>query len=114
MIGTSATAGSNVTLGIGPTITAGTAPASSPFYGEFTFGFRQIGVAASGATVTGNGFTVIPAAAATIHQASAMGGAVPTSIDNTTSQAFQVFLTWGTANALNSLAVTWVNLQSLN
>lgn len=100
------------TLGASPTVTLGTATAQ-PFYGEFTMGVRSIGVAASGATVTGNGFAVhCGAAAATISPVVCFGGAVPTTVDHTVAQALGVSIIWGANSASNTLTPQWMTFQS--
>lgn len=112
--GQSTTPATNVALGASATVTLGTIPASSPWWAEFVVGFRQVGVAASGATATGNGFVVVPAAAATASVLIACGASVPTTIDQTTAQGMCLDVTWGTANALNTITAQWTLLQSLN
>jgi len=114
MIGTSATPASNLSLGIGGTVTLGTISAGSAFYGEFTFAIRQIGVAAAGATATGNGFNIFPAAAGAIGICNPMGSTVVTTLDQTIAQGFTVAATWGTLSASNTMTVQWTVLQSLN
>jgi hypothetical protein len=101
-------------LGVGPTVTIGTFTAQ-PFYGEFQFGCRSVGVAAGGATFTGNGFVMMPAAAAATATPHAMiGGAIPTTVDNTIAQGIAVSVIWGTANAANTITPQWVLVRSLN
>lgn len=110
-VGQSATPASNVTLGAGPTVTAGTIPASSPFYGEMTFSVRAVDVAYTAITGTGNGYNVVAAAAATAHQVSAMGGAVPTNISNTAASGLIVSITWGTSSASNTITIQWTDMD---
>lgn len=99
-------------LGVGPTVTLGTFTAQ-PFYGIFTMGVRSIGVAASGTTLTGNGFVVMPAAAAATATPHAMiGGAIPTTVDHTADQGLSVSVIWGTNNAANTLTPQWMNPSS--
>jgi hypothetical protein len=79
-------AATGTTLGISPTVTMEGVTAQ-PFYGEFQFGCRSIGVAAGGATFTGNGFVILPAAAASSgSEHCVMGGAIPATIDHTIAQ----------------------------
>lgn len=102
------------TLGASPTATLGTMTAQ-PFYGEFTMGVRSLGVAAAGATVTGNGFVVHPAAAAaTVLPVVAFGGAIPTSVDNTINQGLGVSIIWGASSASNTITPQWMLPQTLN
>jgi hypothetical protein len=107
--GSSSTPASNVSLGVSPTITAGTIPASSPFFGEFTLVVRSVDIAYTGITGTGNGFNVVPAAAATIHQVSAMGATVATTISNSAAAGLPVSITWGTSSASNTITVQWLD-----
>lgn len=101
-------------LGVGPTMTLGTFTAQ-PFFGCFICGCRSIGIGASGATVTGNGFVICPgAAAATTVVTAVYGGAVPTTIDNTVAQGLSTSVIWGTSNASNTITPQWMFFSSLN
>lgn len=101
-------------LGIGPTVTLGTFTAQ-PFHGEGKFGCRTIGVAASTATITGNGFVVCPAAAAaTVTPVCVFGGAIPTTIDQTVAQGLSVSVTWGASSASNTITPQWLMYNSRN
>lgn len=111
--GQSATPGSNVSLGATTTFTLGTLTAA-PWWAEFVLGIRSIGVAASGATGTGNGFVIIGGAAGAVGQAVPMGGSVPTTLDHTTAQGLVLDVTWGTSSASNTITAQWTLLQSLN
>lgn len=110
--GQSATPGSNLALGsaTGPytlaTLTA------APWYAEFTLCFRQLGIAASGATATGNGFVCIGASGSQSWQA--MGGTVVTTADHTTAQGMVIDATWGTNSASNTITCQWTLLTSQN
>jgi hypothetical protein len=95
-------------LGISPTVTLGTFTAQ-PFYGQFELIVRSIGVAASGATVTGNGFVCMPAAAAaTVVPQTPFGGAIPTTVDDKSNQGLGVSITWGASSASNTLTCQWM------
>lgn len=101
-------------LGVGPTMTLGTMTAQ-PWYGEGKFGCRSIGVAASGCTMTGNGFAVCPgAAAATTTPVCVFGGAIPATIDDTIAQALGVSMIWGTNSGSNTITPQWMMHLSLN
>ena len=112
--GQSATPASNVALGASITLTTGSGLASVPWYAEFLFGFRQLGIAASGSTGTGNGFVTIGGPAATASQTVAIGGTVPTNLDHTTAQGLCLDVTWGTASASNTITCQSTLLVSLN
>lgn len=111
-VGQSATPSSNVTLGASNV----TAPAASltgqAFYGEFTMGVRSIGLAASGATVTGNGFAVTQGAAAATGIMYVMGGTVPATADNTAASGLVVSLTISVTS--QSYTCQWAVIQSGN
>lgn len=111
--GSSVTPGSNVALGATTTFTLGTVTTSA-WYAEFIVGFRQIGVAASGSTATGNGFVVVSGAAGAVSQCVAMGSTVPTTIDQTTTQGMCLDVTWGAASASNTITAQWTSIQSIN
>ena len=111
--GQSSTPGSNLALGATTTWTLGTL-SSAPWWAEFVLGFRTLGIAASGATATGNGVVVIGGAAAAVGQAVPMGGTVVTTADHTTAQGLSLDVTWGTASASNTITAQWTLLQSLN
>lgn len=100
------------TLNAGPTVTLGTFTAQ-PFFGECVVGVRSIGVAASGATLTGNGFQVMPAAAAaTVTPILVAGGAIPATVDHTVAQGIGVSIIWGTSNGSNTLTPQWMTFHS--
>jgi hypothetical protein len=101
------------TLGASPTVTLGTVTAQ-PFYGEFTMGVRSIGVAAAGASVTGNGIAFhCGAAAATVSPVVVFGGAVPATIDDTIAQGLACSIIWSASSASNTLTPQWMSFESL-
>lgn len=98
-------------LGVGPTMTCGTFTAQ-PWFGFGCFGVRILGVAASGSTVTGNGFVVLPgAAAATTTPICVFGGIVAT-VDTVSAQGLGVSVIWGTSNASNTITPQWMTFDS--
>lgn len=103
VFGTSATLGSNLSLGASPTWTLGTLAASTAWHCEFEFTVRSTGLAASGSAIQGSGLFVVNGAAGAIGQAVALGGASVTTADHTTSQGLGIFFTWGTNSASNSI-----------
>lgn len=111
--GQSTTPGSNVALGATTTWTLGTL-SSAPWYAEFALGFRQLGIAAAGATCTGNGFVVVGGASGAVGQSVPMGGTVVTTADHTTAQGMVLDVTWGAASASNTITCQWTLIQSLN
>jgi hypothetical protein len=113
--GTSATYASNAALGISATVTTGSGLAAVPVYGEFTLCFRQVGVAAAGATCVGTGLVTIGNVAAATGAASVtMGSTVPTTIDHTIAGAIGVFQTWSANSGSNTTACQWAYIQTLN
>lgn len=104
----SAANAANVSFGASPTITTVTGLSSHAFYGEFKFQVRSLGLAAAGATCTGNGFVAWgnAAAAATV---AAYGNTVPTTVDDTVLSGILVNLTWGTSSASNICICNWVD-----
>jgi hypothetical protein len=111
--GQSSTPASNIALGATTTFTLGTLT-NAPWWAEFVLGFRQLGIAASGATCTGNGYVVIGGAAAAVGQCVPMGGTVVTTADHTTAQGLSLDVTWGAASASNTITCQWTVPQSLN
>lgn len=105
-VGQSGTPATNVTLGASNV----TAPAASlttqAWYGEFTMVVRSLGLAAAGATVTGNGFVLTQGAAAATGTVYVMGGAVPATADNTAASGIIVSLTISVAS--QSYTCQWV------
>lgn len=113
-VGTSSTPASNTSLGAGPTMTLGTITAQ-PFFGSGLFGCRSIGVAASTATMTANGFVVCPgAAAATTVATNVFGGTVATTIDQTVNQGLSVTQTWSASSASNTMTPQMLAIETLN
>ncbi len=112
--GQSATPASNVSLGSSGAFTLGSGLSGVPWYAEFLLGFRQIGVAASGASCIGHGTVTVSGGSGNVSQAVAMGGTSVTTADNTTAQGLTLDVTWGTASASNTITCIWTLLQSLN
>lgn len=111
--GQSATPATNVALGATTTFTLGTVT-NAPWSAEFILTVRSLGMAAAGATVTGNGWVIVGGAAAAVSQTVAMGSSVPTNADNTTAQGLVLDVTWGAASPSNTITAQWSLLQSLN
>lgn len=111
--GASATPGSNLALGATTTWTLGTL-SNAPWFAEFILAIRQVGIAASGASATGNGFVVVGGAAGAVGQSVPMGGTVVTTLDHTTAAGLLLDVTWGTNSASNTITTQWTALQSLN
>lgn len=112
--GQSATPASNIALGASTTVTLTASLSSVPWYAEFTLGFRQIGIAASTATCTGNGRVVVGGASATAGIVLPIGGTVVTTADHTTAQGMCLDVTWGASSASNTITAQWSLLRSLN
>ena len=112
--GTSATSTSNISIGASTAVATGSGLVNVPWHAEFVLGCRQVGVAAAGATVTGNGFAVLGNVAAAAAQVATFGSTIPTTVDQTIQGGICITLTWGTASASNTATCQWANLQSLN
>jgi hypothetical protein len=111
--GVSATPASNLSLGASAVVPAGgTIPASSAWYAEFHMVVRSLNIAASLATVTGNGFVVWPTTAILAGQVIPMGGTVVTTADWTTAQGLILSATCGTSAGTNSIQAQWMSLSS--
>jgi len=110
--GASATPASNITFGASQTVTTVTGLSSSSWYLEFTVVVRSLGLAASGCTMTGNGFVVIGGPSVTASQVIAMGGTVITTADHSTAQGIVADVTWGTSSASNTITAQWTKLTS--
>ena len=113
-VGQSSTPASNVSLGATTAVTMTASLAAVPIYGEFTVGVRSLGLAASGATCTGNGFVVIGDLTTTAGKVLSFGGSVPTTVDNTTAQGLIVSVTFNGAATANVVTCQWALIQSLN
>lgn len=111
--GQSATPGSNIALGVSNTVTLGTLSSAS-WNAEFVLCVRQLGIAASGCTVTGNGFVIVNGAAAAVGQAIPFGGTLVTTADHTTAQGLALDVTWGAASASNTITAQWTHLRPDN
>jgi hypothetical protein len=105
--GQSATPGSNVTLGATTASTMIASLAAVPWTWQFTLAIRSLGLAASGATGTGNGYIVIGGLTTAVGVIQSMGGAVASTIDNTAATGLILSLTWGTSQANNTATCEW-------
>lgn len=110
--GQSSTPSSNVSLGATTAVTQTVSLSSVPWYAEFTLGIRSLGLAASGATGTGNGFFTVGDVTTTAGKVMAFGGTVATTIDNTAATGLILSATWSAAS--NSITCQWVCLRSYN
>jgi hypothetical protein len=113
-LGTSATPASNLTLGASTAVTLGSGISNRTWFAEFVLGFRQVGIAAAGATCTGSGFVVLDNGAGVAGLSIGMGSAVPTTADHTIAQGLVLSATWSASSASNTITCQWTNLQSLN
>lgn len=105
-LGVSATPASNVTLGASNAVAWAASLTGAAWYGELTAICRAVGLAASGATFTGNGMAVTQGAAAATATMFVMGGTVPTTIDNTATSGMIVSATISVAS--QSITAQWV------
>lgn len=110
--GQSATPASNIAFGASNAITWTASLTGQAWFAEFVFGVRQIGIAAAGATITGNGFVTIKGAAAAVSQVADMGGTVITTADHSTAQGVCLDVTLSVAS--QSITAQWTHLQNLS
>lgn len=114
-VGQSATPATNISLGASTASTMIASLAAVPFYGVLTMVIRSLGLAASGATATGNGFVTIGGITTATGIIQSYGGAVPTTVDNTAATGLIISQTWGTNSANNTLTAQMVTpVVSLN
>lgn len=113
--GQSATPSSNISLGASTASTMIASLSNVPFYGMLTMVVRSLGLAASGATATGNGFVTIGGITTATGIIQSYGASVPTTVDNTAATGLIISQTWGTNAAANTLTCQFVTpVASLN
>jgi hypothetical protein len=114
-VGQSAAPSSNVTMGASTATTMIASLSNVPFFSQFTFTIRALGLAAAGASGTGNGFVVIGGITTATGVVQSIGSTVASTIDNTAASGYILSQTWGTNNASNTLTCQWVSpVYSLN
>lgn len=101
-VGQSATPASNVTMGATTGTTMVASLAAVPWGWTFMFTIRALGLAASGASGTGNGQVWVGGLTTAAGILQSMGGTVASTIDNTTVVGLILSLTWGTNAAANT------------
>lgn len=107
--GQSATPASNITLGATTGTTMIASLAAVPWQWDFTLLIRSLGLAASGATGTGNGKVVIGGLTTAAGIVQSMGATVATTLDNTAATGLVLSGTWGTNNAANTITCQWTS-----
>jgi len=112
-VGVSATPSSNVLMGQTATFTWANAASVQAWYFQYTVVIRTMGLATSGASGTGNGFTVFGSSASVVP-ALAMSGAGVTTIDNTIANGFMLSVSASTAAASTQLTTQWIMMRQLN
>ena len=105
--GQSATPSSNVTLGATTASTMIASLAAVPWTWQFTMVVRSIGLAASGAATTGNGYVVIGGLTTAVGVVQSMGGTVTSTVDNTAATGLILSISWGTNAAANTATCQW-------
>jgi len=114
-LGQSATPSSNVSMGASTATTMIASLSAVPWFSQFTWTIRSLGMAASGATATGNGFVVIGGLTTATGVVQSIGGGIPTTVDNTAATGYILSLTWGTNAAANTATCQWISpTYSLN
>ena len=113
--GQSSTPASNISLVASAVVpTTGTVPASSPWWAEFLLTCQKSGIVASGSTIIGTGFIILPNTATAFGLAVPMGGTSSAVADRTSAQGLVLSATCGTSSATNSIQALWRTLQALN
>lgn len=105
--GQSATPGSNITLGATTASTMIASLAAVPWFFRFTLVIRAVGLAAAGASGTGNGVITIGGLTTAVGVTQTMGGTVASTLDNTAATGLILSLTWGTNAAANTVTCQW-------
>lgn len=114
-VGQSATPSSNVSMGASTGTTMIASLSAVPWFSQFTFTIRALGLAASGASATGNGFVVIGGLTTAAGIVQSIGSTVASTVDNTAATGYILSLTWGTNQANNTATVQFVSpVYSLN
>lgn len=108
-VGQSATPASNITMGASTASTMIASLTNVPWFSQFTFAIRALGLAASGCTATGNGFVVIGGITTATGVVQSIGSTVATTLDNTAATGYILSSTWGTSQASNTLQCQWVS-----
>lgn len=106
--GQSATPGSNVTLGATTGTTMIASLSNVPWFWNFTLAIRALGLAASGASGTGNGFVCIGGLTTAAGIIQSMGATVASTLDNTAATGLVLSQAYGTNQASNTLQCQWV------
>ncbi len=113
--GQSATPSSNVTLGATTGTTMIASLAAVPWKWEFELAIRALGLAASGASGTGNGCIFIGGLTTAAGIVQVMGGTVASTLDNTAATGLILSNTWGTNAAANTVTAQYtVPVLSVN
>jgi hypothetical protein len=108
-VGQSATPASNITLGATTGTTMIASLSAVPWTWQFTLVIRSLGLAASGATGTGNGYIIIGGLTTAAGIVQSMGGTVATTLDNVAATGLVLSNTWGTNAAANTVTAQWVS-----
>lgn len=113
--GQSATPASNITLGASTATTMIASLSAVPWRSEFDFTLRALGLAASGASGTGNGLVIMGGITTAAGIVQAIGATVFTTVDNTAATGYVLSVTWGTTQANNTCTAQWTSpVRSLN
>ncbi len=106
-VGQSATPASNITMGATTGTTMIASLAAVPWTWQFTMVIRSLGLAASGAGATGNGYIIIGGLTTAAGIVQSMGGTVASTVDNTAATGLILSNTWGTNAAANTVTAQW-------
>ena len=106
-VGQSATPSSNVTLGATTNTTLIASLVNVPFYGILVVVIRSLGLAASGATATGNGYVTMGGLTTAAGIIQVYGGTVAATVDNTAATGLILSNTWGSSHANDTVTAQW-------
>jgi hypothetical protein len=114
--GSSTTIGTNVSLGVSPTMTTVASPTN--FFGHFVFGIRTAPPGATLGTGIGHGFVLLGNSGTTPYGIHGVVGGTAATIDTsgqgTAGLGLQFGVTWGTSSASNTYTPQWYIVRSIN
>jgi hypothetical protein len=114
-VGQSATPASNISMGASTGTTFIASLAAVPWFSQFVFTIRALGLAASGVTATGNGYVVTGGLTTAAGIIQSIGSAVPTTVDSVAATGYILSQTWNNNQATNTVTAQMVTpVISLN
>ncbi len=108
-IGQSATPSSNISMGASTGTTFIASLSAVPWFSYFTFTIRTLGLAASGAGATGNGYVVTGGLTTAAGIIQSIGSTVASTVDNTAATGYILSQTWNNSQAANTVTAQMVS-----